>query len=99
VQYYLEEKAGNIDYLGQSSVIRVMRVMLCHGCRVACHTLPGLTRVHAPHTTGWAGRQDSDYSDDVNLVTVKFAWGDDDAEVEHPPRHATPAALGQGPDD
>ena len=42
MQYYLEEKAGNIDYLG------------------------------------WVGKQDSDYSDDVNLVTVKFKWEDDD---------------------
>ena len=45
VQYYLEEKAGNIDYLG------------------------------------WAGKQDSDYSDDVNLVTVKFSWEDDDDDT------------------
>lgn len=27
---------------------------------------------------GWTGRQDSDYDDDVNLVTVKFAWDDND---------------------
>ena len=39
VQFYLEEKKGNIDYLG------------------------------------WVGRQDGDYTDDVNLVSVKFAWG------------------------
>lgn len=26
---------------------------------------------------GWVGKQDSDYSDDVNLVSVKFAWGGD----------------------
>lgn len=49
VQFYLEEKKGNIDYLG------------------------------------WSGKQDSDYSDDVNLVTVKFAWNDDDAEEEVKP--------------
>ena len=29
---------------------------------------------------GWQGKQDSDYSDDVNLVTVKFAWEDDDRD-------------------
>jgi hypothetical protein len=23
---------------------------------------------------GWAGKQDSDYDDDVNIVSVKFAW-------------------------
>ena len=23
---------------------------------------------------GWAGKQDYDYDDDVNIVTVKFAW-------------------------
>jgi hypothetical protein len=31
---------------------------------------------------GWVGKQDSDYSDDVNLVTVKFAWEDDDQDSE-----------------
>mmetsp|Transcript_28238 Transcript_28238/g.61817 ORF Transcript_28238/g.61817 Transcript_28238/m.61817 type:complete len:410 (+) Transcript_28238:106-1335(+) len=35
---------------------------------------------------GWVGRQDSDYSDDVHLVTVKFAWEDDDSgPVEEKP--------------
>jgi poly(U)-specific endoribonuclease len=29
---------------------------------------------------GWKGKQDSDYSDDVNLVTVKFSWEDDDRD-------------------
>jgi hypothetical protein len=23
---------------------------------------------------GWVGKQDSDFDDDVNVVTVKFAW-------------------------
>ncbi|KAL1511563.1 hypothetical protein AB1Y20_006357 [Prymnesium parvum] len=27
---------------------------------------------------GWTGRQDGDYSDDVNIVSVKFAWDDGD---------------------
>lgn len=49
VQYYLEEKKGNIDYLG------------------------------------WVGKQDSDYDDDVNIVTVKFAFQDDDPQVEVKP--------------
>ena len=48
-QYYLEEKKGNIDYLG------------------------------------WVGKQDSDYDDDVNIVTVKFAFQDDDPQVEVKP--------------
>ena len=34
---------------------------------------------------GWTGRQDSDYSDDVHLVTVKFSWQDDDPLVEVKP--------------
>lgn len=34
---------------------------------------------------GWVGKQDSDYDDDVNIVTVKFAWQDDDPEVEIKP--------------
>ena len=34
---------------------------------------------------GWAGKQDSDYDDDVNIVTVKFAWQDDDPDVEVKP--------------
>jgi len=38
VQYYIEEKKGNVNY------------------------------------EGWVGKQDQDYSDDVNLVSVKFAW-------------------------
>jgi len=50
VQYYLEEKAGRIDYLG------------------------------------WKGKQDHDYDDDVNLVTVAFTWEDEeDAAVEEKP--------------
>ena len=50
IQYYLEEKKGNINY------------------------------------EGWVGKQDQDYSDDVNLVSVKFAWGGDgDAHVEEKP--------------
>lgn len=31
---------------------------------------------------GWTGKQDSDYDDDVNMVTVKFAWDDNDPDVE-----------------
>ena len=38
----MEEKKGNIDYLG------------------------------------WTGRQDRHQKDDVNVVTVKFKWDDDD---------------------
>ena len=34
---------------------------------------------------GFVGRQDSDYNDDVNIVTVKFAWNDDDPDVEVKP--------------
>jgi poly(U)-specific endoribonuclease len=34
---------------------------------------------------GWVGKQDSDYDDDVNIVTVKFAWQDDDPDVEVKP--------------
>ena len=34
---------------------------------------------------GYVGRQDSDYNDDVNIVTVKFAWNDDDPDVEVKP--------------
>jgi len=34
---------------------------------------------------GWSGRQDSDYDDDVHIVTVKFAWQDDDPDVEVKP--------------
>merc|ERR1712194_87567 len=34
---------------------------------------------------GWQGKQDSDYSDDVNIVTVKFAWQDDDPGDEVKP--------------
>jgi len=29
--------------------------------------------------------QDSDLSDDVHLVTVKFAWADDDPDIEIKP--------------
>jgi len=46
VQYYLEEKKGNINYIG------------------------------------WAGKQDSDYSDDCHIVSIKFTWDDDDDELE-----------------
>jgi len=49
VQYYMEEQAGRIDYLG------------------------------------WKGMQDSDYSDDVNIVTVMFSWEDDDEGAEIKP--------------
>lgn len=34
---------------------------------------------------GWQGKQDSDYGDDVHLVTVKFAWADDDPNIEIKP--------------
>jgi hypothetical protein len=35
---------------------------------------------------GWAGKQDQDNTDGVNLVTVRFAWnGDGDADVEIKP--------------
>mmetsp|Transcript_20258 Transcript_20258/g.29736 ORF Transcript_20258/g.29736 Transcript_20258/m.29736 type:complete len:412 (+) Transcript_20258:61-1296(+) len=34
---------------------------------------------------GWSGKQDSDLSDDVHLVTVKFAWADDDPDIEIKP--------------
>jgi len=34
---------------------------------------------------GYKGRQDSDYSDDVHVVTVAFAWQDDDPNVETKP--------------
>ena len=34
---------------------------------------------------GWSGKQDTDYTDDVNLVTVKFAWQDEDDDVEEKP--------------
>jgi len=35
---------------------------------------------------GWGGRQDRDKTDDVHLVTVRFAWdGDGDADVEIKP--------------
>ena len=49
IQYYIEEKKGNIDYLG------------------------------------WVGKQDQDNGDDVNLVSVAFAWADDDPETETKP--------------
>eukprot|EP01052_Picozoa_sp_SAG31_P019726 SAG31_NODE_1451_length_8305_cov_8.321350_6_plen_166_part_00 len=49
IQYYIEEKKGNIDYLG------------------------------------WVGKQDQDNGDDVNLVSVAFAWADDDPETEVKP--------------
>lgn len=49
IQYYVEEKKGNIDYLG------------------------------------WIGKQDQDNGDDVNLVSVAFAWADDDPETEAKP--------------
>ncbi len=49
IQYYIEEKKGNIDYLG------------------------------------WVGQQDRDNGDDVNLVSVAFAWADDDPETETKP--------------
>ena len=49
IQYYLEEKKGNVDYMG------------------------------------WVGKQDADNSDDVNLVSVRFAWADDDPETEVKP--------------
>jgi poly(U)-specific endoribonuclease len=49
IQYYIEEKKGNIDYLG------------------------------------WVGKQDQDNGDDVNLVSVAFAWADDDPEAEVKP--------------
>jgi poly(U)-specific endoribonuclease len=36
--------------------------------------------------SGWVGKQDSDYNDDVHLVTVKFSWEDGaDDEVEEKP--------------
>ena len=35
---------------------------------------------------GWGGPQDRDKTDDVHLVTVRFAWGGDgDADVEIKP--------------
>jgi len=34
---------------------------------------------------GYKGRQDSDYSDDVHIVTVAFAWQDNDASIETKP--------------
>lgn len=34
---------------------------------------------------GWSGKRDSDYEDDVNMVTVSFAWQDDDPDVEIKP--------------
>ena len=34
---------------------------------------------------GWAGKQDRDYSDDCNIVSVKFTWDDDDEDVEAKP--------------
>lgn len=34
---------------------------------------------------GWAGKQDQDYSDDCNVVSVKFTWDDDDEDVEAKP--------------
>ena len=34
---------------------------------------------------GWAGKQDLDYSDDCNIVSVKFTWDDDDEDVEAKP--------------
>jgi poly(U)-specific endoribonuclease len=49
LQFYLEEKKGNVNYLG------------------------------------WAGKQDRDYSDDCNIVSVKFTWDDDDEAVETKP--------------
>jgi hypothetical protein len=49
IQYYVEEKKGNIDYLG------------------------------------WVGKQDQNNGDDVNLVSVAFAWADDDPETEIKP--------------
>jgi hypothetical protein len=62
IQYYVEEKKGNIDYLG------------------------------------WVGKQDQNNGDDVNLVSVAFAWADDDPETEVKPmstseRMALPARL------
>lgn len=45
----MEEKKGNIDYLG------------------------------------WTGRQDRHQKDEVNVVTVKFKWDDDDPQVEVKP--------------
>jgi hypothetical protein len=47
--YYLEEKKGNINYLG------------------------------------WVGRQDQNFEDDCNMVSVKFQWDDADATVEVKP--------------
>lgn len=34
---------------------------------------------------GWVGKQDQDNGDDVNLVSVAFAWADDDPEAEVKP--------------
>ena len=34
---------------------------------------------------GWVGKQDQDNGDDVNLVSVAFAWADDDPETETKP--------------
>jgi poly(U)-specific endoribonuclease len=39
---------------------------------------------------GWAGRQDGDYSDDCNLVSVKFVWDDDD---DDPDREVKPIST------
>eukprot|EP00854_Cymbomonas_tetramitiformis_P014550 gene14550-17198_t len=34
---------------------------------------------------GWSGKQDRDWSDDCNIVSVKFQWDDNDSEVEVKP--------------
>lgn len=40
---------------------------------------------HPTHVPDAVGRQDRDYTDDVNIISVKFAWGDGDGHAEEKP--------------